>query len=265
MSLSAKECPKCAGSEIVAVGDGQYEDCSCAREKEEAVLDRVARAYGLLWASSSDGHTRSGHNIQSARRVLRSLLTPESQRGGIAMLSDDERLGPDDTMVAVDPPPEPTDGSGETDVRSVLGLAPVEPDIERRFGPPTYTEEQVKAYHAARQEGSAEDDGAAMRHTLSVQATNKSDRAEGVAALQQAGEPDKNEIASMAFQFLARKYVQRADDRQKLMGLQYTSAETHDLANEIANFVLSFSPLPQQTALVEPYSPDLDDVNGRLA
>lgn len=35
------------------------------------------------------------------------------------------------------------------------------------------------------------------------------------------------------FAFLNRKYVQRADERQKKMGLQYTEAETHDLAEEI--------------------------------
>lgn len=62
----------------------------------EWVLDTVARAYGLLWASVQDNRTRSGANAQAARRVLRSLLTPEGQRGAIAMLSDDERLGPAD-------------------------------------------------------------------------------------------------------------------------------------------------------------------------
>ena len=31
-------------------------------------------------------------------------------------------------------------------VREVLGLPPVDPDVERRFGPPTYTEEQVLRY-----------------------------------------------------------------------------------------------------------------------
>lgn len=39
------------------------------------------------------------------------------------------------------------------------------------------------------------------------------------------------------FAFLCRKYVQRADDRQRDMGLQYTSAETHDLAKELARFI----------------------------
>jgi hypothetical protein len=40
------------------------------------------------------------------------------------------------------------------------------------------------------------------------------------------------------FSFLVRKYIQQADMRQKAMGLQYTTAETHDLAKEIARFIL---------------------------
>lgn len=39
------------------------------------------------------------------------------------------------------------------------------------------------------------------------------------------------------FHFLCRKYVQRSDERQRSMGLQYTTAETHDLAKEVARFV----------------------------
>ena len=53
------------------------------------------------------------------------------------------------------------------------------------------------------------------------------------------------------FAFLTRKYVQRADDRHKEMGLQYTSAETHDLAREIAKLlhgrVDQDKPLPART------------------
>lgn len=37
---------------------------------------------------------------------------------------------------------------------------------------------------------------------------------------------------SLILAWLCRKYVQRADDRQKSLGLQYTEAETHDLARE---------------------------------
>jgi hypothetical protein len=39
------------------------------------------------------------------------------------------------------------------------------------------------------------------------------------------------------FEFLTRKYVQQADERQRDMGLQYMTAETHDLASELARFV----------------------------
>lgn len=47
------------------------------------------------------------------------------------------------------------------------------------------------------------------------------------------------ELAQMLFAFYQRKYVQRADDRQKQMGLVYTEAETHDLARETAKFIAS--------------------------
>lgn len=39
------------------------------------------------------------------------------------------------------------------------------------------------------------------------------------------------------FDLLSRKYVQRADARQKTMGLQYTEAETHDLAKVITRAI----------------------------
>lgn len=37
--------------------------------------------------------------------------------------------------------------------------------------------------------------------------------------------------------FLRRKYVTRADKRQLAMGLSYVTAETKDLAKEIAKFI----------------------------
>ena len=88
---------------------------------------------------------------------------------------------------------------------------------------------------AARQDGSAEDDGAATRHTLSVQATDKSDRAEGVAALQQAWEP----VARGAVFKIAERAIYRTahDGPEHLCGL---------IADEV---IALFS--PQQTALVE--------------
>lgn len=39
------------------------------------------------------------------------------------------------------------------------------------------------------------------------------------------------------FDFICRKYVQRSDERQKQMGLQYTTAGTRDLASTIFEFV----------------------------
>lgn len=44
-------------------------------------------------------------------------------------------------------------------------------------------------------------------------------------------------LADQLFAFLCQKYVQQADERQKQMGLTYTTAETHDLASEIAKFI----------------------------
>lgn len=44
------------------------------------------------------------------------------------------------------------------------------------------------------------------------------------------------------FDFLARTYAQRQDARQKDLGLQYTLAETHDLAREIAGFMSQRNP-----------------------
>lgn len=39
--------------------------------------------------------------------------------------------------------------------------------------------------------------------------------------------------------FLTKRYVQHADNRQRMMGLQYMTAETHDLARTIAAFLVS--------------------------
>lgn len=43
------------------------------------------------------------------------------------------------------------------------------------------------------------------------------------------------------FAFLCQKYAQMADARQREMGLQYTAAETHDLAKTLASFVDRFA------------------------
>lgn len=44
-------------------------------------------------------------------------------------------------------------------------------------------------------------------------------------------------LAVLIFEFLEQKYIQRADARQKEMGLQYMTAETHDLSRELAKFM----------------------------
>jgi len=46
-------------------------------------------------------------------------------------------------------------------------------------------------------------------------------------------------LEAILFSFFTRKYVQEADERQKGLGLTYTSVETHDLAKEVANFIIS--------------------------
>jgi hypothetical protein len=45
---------------------------------------------------------------------------------------------------------------------------------------------------------------------------------------------NQKELEFHFFNFLCRKYTQTADQRQREMELQYTRAETHDLAREIA-------------------------------
>ena len=41
------------------------------------------------------------------------------------------------------------------------------------------------------------------------------------------------------FELLNRMYVQRADERQKEIGVQYTEAETHDLAKQVFKFCIA--------------------------
>lgn len=55
-----------------------------------------------------------------------------------------------------------------------------------------------------------------------------------------------DDIEAEVLAFLRRKYVQRADARQKSMGLQYTTAETHDLAEEIARLFARLAPQMQE-------------------
>lgn len=65
-------------------------------------------------------------------------------------------------------------------------------------------------------------------------------------------------IEESVFSFLTAKYVQRADDRQKAMGLQYTEAETHDLAKEVSRL---FTPAVEAHQEVEDLTCLLDSLN----
>lgn len=53
---------------------------------------------------------------------------------------------------------------------------------------------------------------------------------------------DQNQTAqdleAALFAFLTRKYVQRQDGRQRAIGLVYMEAETHNLARELARFMM---------------------------
>lgn len=51
----------------------------------------------------------------------------------------------------------------------------------------------------------------------------------------------EGELVDALFAFLTTKYVQRSDARQREFGLQYTTAETHDLAIEVARFFQRFA------------------------
>jgi len=56
-----------------------------------------------------------------------------------------------------------------------------------------------------------------------------------------------NDLLTKAQAFVDRKYVARADERQKSMGLAYVEPERQDLAREIVRFVQSL-PAPAQAA-----------------
>lgn len=94
-------------------------------------------------------------------------------------------------------------------------------------------------------------------------------RAEGVAALQQAGEPEKNDALRAIMPFaeigaaseIARFNAMHLPDDHSIAA--YIGIDRVRAAMSAARDALS--PLPQQTALVEGQSPELDDINGRLA
>jgi hypothetical protein len=58
------------------------------------------------------------------------------------------------------------------------------------------------------------------------------------AALDKLAAEAAKAVETKLFAFLNQKYLQRADERQAAMGLQYMEAETHDLAREIVRFFL---------------------------
>jgi hypothetical protein len=49
--------------------------------------------------------------------------------------------------------------------------------------------------------------------------------------------PDDRLSETALYDFLCRRYVQRSDERQRQMGLVYMTAETHDLAKQIADYI----------------------------
>jgi hypothetical protein len=76
----------------------------------------------------------------------------------------------------------------------------------------------------------------AERMTELPRSPHKTNVDEWLAELPQTGGGDVGERAREDewFALLVRKYVQRSDERQRQMGLQYTEAETRDLANVCA-------------------------------
>lgn len=56
-------------------------------------------------------------------------------------------------------------------------------------------------------------------------------------------------MKDLIFNFLCRKYTQAADKRQQEIGLQYTTAETHDLSAELAKFFRNRLTVAQRAAL----------------
>jgi len=138
---------------------------------------------------------------------------------------------------------------------------------------------------AAGQDGSAEGDGGAgvPVRSLSVQATDKSDRAEGVAALQQAGwrpmaDAHKNGEPILALtisQFPGRPDLDHWRNKQIVVHHRGLAPDGFDIGWSMNapvghggfpdDWFVGWAPIPQQTALVEPYSSELDEINGRLA
>jgi hypothetical protein len=73
-------------------------------------------------------------------------------------------------------------------------------------------------------------------------------------------------LLAQAQNFVDRKYVARADARQKSMGLAYMTAERTDLAREIANFAASIAAdLDNMIAYANDLRRQLTDTQKRLS
>lgn len=70
--------------------------------------------------------------------------------------------------------------------------------------------------------------------------------------------PTEDEI----FLFLRRKYAQASDERQKEMGLSYTTVETRDLAREIHRYIARYisAPVPMR----EGFAAGFEDSDGDM-
>jgi hypothetical protein len=83
--------------------------------------------------------------------------------------------------------------------------------------------------------------GNARTGTKAVEASDRGPDMESEA--RREGQKEMNSVhtdmESEIYVFLCRKYVQQSSERQREMGLQYMTTETHDLAKEITRFVKS--------------------------
>lgn len=98
------DCAICGGSEIVALGNSQYEDCACA-EGSNAGLEKD-------WPISTDGH----HSISNIRRWMARQLMDSG-------LSEDEALG----IVAYHPAITDLSGAQRSELAGQLRDEPLPP------------------------------------------------------------------------------------------------------------------------------------------
>jgi hypothetical protein len=70
-----------------------------------------------------------------------------------------------------------------------------------------------------------------------------------------------SDLEHLLFEFLCRKYVQASNERQKASGLQYMTAETHDLAAEVARFIEDHDNREGRNTPTAPNERELDDAH----